>query len=225
MNYMTRMIASLCWHQASACHLVFQIALIPAWAGPHHLVHCKMPLLQYCKAFWAALLEGGPFCFQGHPHFQETALQKGCSAPPGLYLQLSIVRTVHHFSLLTDQWSCHCPPPHDQHYFLVPTLLLEDSCTPWHDPQWASPTPKGFACFCPNQLLLAARVLWTSSFSPLLIQFDNSSCCHSWGQTTKWSIPRYAQSTPQKALLFLGGGILYHLTRKQNYLTVSRQIP
>lgn len=76
MNYMTRMIASLCWHQASACHLVFQIALIPACAGPHHLVHCKMPLLQYCKAFWAALLEGGPFCSQGHPHFQEQPCRK-----------------------------------------------------------------------------------------------------------------------------------------------------
>lgn len=45
------MIASLRWHQALACHLVFQIALIPACADPHHLVYCKMPFLQYCKAF------------------------------------------------------------------------------------------------------------------------------------------------------------------------------
>lgn len=141
---MTRAIASLCWHQASTCHLVFQIALIPVCAGPHHLVHCKMPLLQYCKAFWAALLEGGPFCFQGHPHFQETALQKGCSAPSDLYLHLSTVRAIHHSSLLADQWSYHCTPPHDHHYFLMLIVLPEGRCAPpWHAPQWAPLLQKG----------------------------------------------------------------------------------
>lgn len=160
MNYMMRMIASLCWHQASACHLLFQIALIPACADPHHLVHCKTSLLKYCKAFWAALLEGEPFCFQGHPHFQETALQKGCSAGSDLYLHLGTARTLHHFSLLADQCSWCCIHSHDQNYFLMPILLVESSYTPpGHNPQRAPPLQKQRACFCSNQLLLAASVL------------------------------------------------------------------
>lgn len=99
MNYTMRMIASLRWHQASACHLAFQIALIPACADPHHLVHCKTPFLQCCKPFWAAPLEGEPFCSQGHPHFHITVLQKDWLARSDLFLHLSTARYAQCFSL------------------------------------------------------------------------------------------------------------------------------
>lgn len=223
MNYMTRTTASLCWHQASACHLVFQIALIPACAGPHHLVHCKMPLLQYCKAFWAALLEGGPFCFQGHPHFQETALQKGCSAPSDLYLHLSTVRTIHHFSLLTDPITA-----------LLTTRTASSSpfsslysCTPpWHNPQRAPSLQKGAASAQSSFFLLPElyrTALFLSCPASLITahaQLLVTAGARAWSEACP-GVPRASL----RNLCCRGHLMLYQLTRRKNFLNVSRQIP
>lgn len=182
MNYMMRTIASLCWHQALACHLVFQIALIPACADPHHLVPCKVPLLQYGKASWAACLEGEPFCFQGHPRFQETALQKGCLAESDLYLHLSTARIIYHFSLLTDQCSWHCSHSHDQDYFLMPILLIESRHTQTthsehpHSKRPCTLLPKLASPCCFSATIIALHT--ASSIKALQEKNHRSKDCH-----------------------------------------------
>lgn len=183
------------------------------------------------QGFLSSPLGGRALLFPRSPTLPRDSLEERLlSSLRPLFASQHCKSHTQHFSLLTDQWSCHCTPPHDQDYFLLSILLTEGSCTPPVTHSEHPHSKRVCVCFCPKQLLLAVRTSWTGSFSLLLSQFDNSLCPssgHSWGQTMKWGMSRCAQSTPKKALLFLGRGhlILHHLTRKQNFLNISRQIP